>query len=205
MPRPLDCASSGAWTPLGLQGSGVGRRTVVSARARGACAFGNRNAQNAGPTQPDGWCPAGSAGTSPTAREVRLTCSPDAMASVPFCPRCGTLLDLMDSDSATCSGCKFSCRYEGERLAVAVPRSAPFAECGRGASPAWHRKRSGADTPSWSRPAGGGARPQRKLRARGSVALRHSNTVAHSPHRPRASRRPAQLLAAALSLVRLQT
>lgn len=58
--------------------------------------------------------------------EVRLTCGPGEMASVPFCPRCGTLLDLMDSDSATCSGCKFSCRYQGERLGGSAS-TPPFA------------------------------------------------------------------------------
>jgi len=36
------------------------------------------------------------------------------MASVPFCPRCGTLLNLTESSKVSCPGCKFDSRIEGE-------------------------------------------------------------------------------------------
>jgi hypothetical protein len=52
------------------------------------------------------------------------------MASVPFCPRCGTLLELPESNPIVCSGCKYSCNFEGEpALLAAVPPALRLVAC----------------------------------------------------------------------------
>ena len=54
-------------------------------------------------------------------RETDTETGPDVVLGVPFCPRCGTLIDLPDCDPINCDNCSYRTTYSGERPAIPRP------------------------------------------------------------------------------------